>query len=152
VISPMRRELFIPCARYRDLAAVRRFVSVACGDAHASAAVRDALELAVDEACTNVMEHGYPGDKPGPITIVFECDGDEVRVRIVDHGKPFSPDLAPRPDTLSGWNRRHPGGLGWHLIRSVVDRLHYDIGADGTNRLTLAMRPASTNAETGKTT
>jgi serine/threonine-protein kinase RsbW len=140
VTTDLRREMTVERARFTDLPGLRRFVADACGDARADAEERDALELAVDEACTNIVEHGYPLDDPGPVALAFECDANELRVSIADHGTPFDPEQAPPVDTASRWSQRVPGGLGWHLIRSVVDTLRYDTGTDGTNRLTLIKR------------
>lgn len=126
-------------AGFADLAAVRRFVAGSCAEVDACEKARDSLELAVDEACTNVIEHGYPSNAPGPLGVTFESDDRELRVHVVDRGKPFPPEEAPTADTISGWVRRFPGGLGWHLINSVVDAVHYTSAPDGTNRLTLVV-------------
>jgi len=133
------RSMSLTHAAFTDLAAIRRFVANACADAHASPDARDSLELAVDEACTNVIEHGYPKTAPGPVGVTFEADDRELRVHLVDRGKPFPPDDAPLADTISGWVRRFPGGLGWHLIKNVVDSVTYATESDGSNRLTLVV-------------
>lgn len=134
------RAMTVDRASFSDLAALRRFVTDACLAVRADADMRDSLELAADEACTNIVEHGYSDGRAGPLTLAVEGDDLELRVSIADRGTPFHPDRAPIPNTTAELNQRVPGGLGWHLIRSVVDAIHYDAGADGTNRLTLTKR------------
>jgi anti-sigma regulatory factor (Ser/Thr protein kinase) len=64
-------------------------------------------------------------------------------VTITDRGRPFSPAQAPSPDLEADWQSRAQGGLGWHLIRRVVDEIDYASGAGGENRLTLVKRRGS---------
>jgi anti-sigma regulatory factor (Ser/Thr protein kinase) len=97
------------------------------------------LELAVDEVCTNIIQHGYDPDRQGEISLTIELDTDEARITVVDSGRPFSPDEAAEPDLEAPWDERPVGGLGWHLVRSVVDEIHYR--RDGSeNLLTLVKR------------
>ncbi len=135
----MRTETSVE-ARVESLAAVRAFVEEACRRAGAAASACFDLKLAVDEACTNIIEHGYAGRPAGSIALACEADGDGLRVTIVDSGRPFSPsELAPA-DVTSGWEERRVGGLGWHLIRHSVDEIDYGPDPAGGNRLTLVKR------------
>jgi anti-sigma regulatory factor (Ser/Thr protein kinase) len=99
------------------------------------------LRLAVEEACINVMRHGY-GDAAdaGPLTIGLRRDGDEVTVTVADRAPLFRPGEAPAADTTSAAEGRIPGGLGWHLIRSSVDEIHHRPAEGGGNVLTLVKR------------
>jgi serine/threonine-protein kinase RsbW len=91
----------------------------------------------VDEACSNVVEHGYAGMAPGPIRVTFDADGDRVVVAIADRGLAFDPSDAEAPDLDSDWEHRRIGGLGWHLIRRSVDAMDYETNRESGNRLTL---------------
>ena len=93
--------------------------------------------LAVDVACTNIVEHGYAGREPGPIGISFDAEAGRIIVAITDRGRAFDPKDAPVPDLHSGWRERRVGGLGWHLVQQFVDEIHYDPDAGNGNRLTL---------------
>jgi serine/threonine-protein kinase RsbW len=127
-------------ARVESLAAVRVFVEDACRRAGADASACFDLKLAVDEACTNIIEHGYAGRPAGPIALSCEANGESVRVTIVDFGRAFAPSELPAPDVTSGWQERPVGGVGWHLIRKSVDAIDYVPDPAGGNRLTLVKR------------
>jgi serine/threonine-protein kinase RsbW len=135
----MRAETSV-AARLESLETVRAFVDEACRRAGADSAFCFDLKLAVDEACTNVIEHGYGGRPGGSIRIVCEAGNGEVRVTIVDHGRAFSPSELPPADTTSDWQQRPVGGLGWFLIRESVDEIDYEPDPAGGNRLTLVKR------------
>ena len=126
--------------RLENLTAIRRFVQTACEAAGMNASACFDLKLAVDEACTNIIEHGYSGRSGETIALACEADGDGVRVTIVDHGRAFRPSELPPPDLSSGWEERRIGGLGWHLIRKSVDEIDYGPDPAGGNRLTLLKR------------
>jgi len=55
---------------------------------------------------------------------------------VIDNGHPFDPTAAPEPDLSLPLERRRPGGLGIHLMRSMMDRVHYR-RSDGSNILRL---------------
>lgn len=84
-----------------------------------------ALELAVDEAVTNIMLYGYPSSD-GQIWISCGVEGGVVRVQVEDEGVPFDPTAAPEPDLEGDAWVRPIGGLGIHLIREMTDELRYE--------------------------
>jgi anti-sigma regulatory factor (Ser/Thr protein kinase) len=135
----MRTETSV-AARLESLEAVRVFVEEACRQAGADASACFGLKLAVDEACTNIIEHGYAGRPGETIALVCETDGDGLRVTIVDRGRAFRPSEVPPPDLSSSWDERRVGGLGWHFIRQSVDEIDYGPDPAGGNRLTLVKR------------
>jgi anti-sigma regulatory factor (Ser/Thr protein kinase) len=122
----------------------RAFVEDACARGGISADDCFAIKLAVDEACSNIIEHGYGPGGAGTISLIFEASQSEVRVTVIDTGRPFAPEEAPVPDVGAPWQDRPIGGLGWHLIRNMVDEIRYQ--TDGAeNRLTLVKRFAKTS-------
>ncbi len=127
-------------ARVESLAAVRAFVEEACRRAGADPTSCFDLKLAVDEACANIIAHGYRGRTGGSIRIACATDEDSVRVTIVDRGRAFAPAELPAADVTSDWEERPLGGLGWHLIRQSVDEIDYEPDPAGGNRLTLTKR------------
>ncbi len=90
------------------------------------------IVIAVDEAISNVMRHGYGGERARPIRVVCRRDGNAFEVEIWDRGSKFNPfaQPVPPPDEL-----RH-GGRGLFLIRSSVDECEY-ARQDGWNRILL---------------
>jgi anti-sigma regulatory factor (Ser/Thr protein kinase) len=89
--------------------------------------------------CTNIVLHGYGAGEPGPITVEVDRADDGARVTITDEGRAFDPADAPVPDLAAPWEEREAGGLGWHLVRQVVDELRYERRA-GANLVTLVKR------------
>ncbi len=87
--------------------------------------------LAVCEACMNIVQHGYDG-RPGPIGLTLRRRDDHLEVELVDEAPTLSPlDLIPRQREAL-----RPGGLGLHLIRSIMERVELEAaGAEGGNRL-----------------
>ena len=126
-------------ARLEEVPVLLDFLRARLAEAGAGDAVWQALRLAVDEACSNVIAHGYRGAAGTIRLAVAVADGRAV-VTVTDEAPPFDPALVPPPDLDAPWAERRSGGLGWHLIRSVVDEVrHRPAGARG-NVLTLVKR------------
>jgi serine/threonine-protein kinase RsbW len=131
-------------ATRESLADIRDWLEARAVDAGLCEEDRFALVLATDEACANVIEHGYT-DARGELQLEFVREdppsGDaEARVTIVDHGRAFDPALAPVPNVRASWSDRPIGGLGWHFIRSVIHEVRYVPDAVAGNRLELVRR------------
>ncbi len=95
------------------------------------------LTLALEEAVINVISHAFAGvPPPHSITVRLAIAARSVTADIIDNGRPFDPTSAPDPDLSLPLERRRPGGLGIHLMRGMVDRLHYR-RSDGSNILRL---------------
>ena len=139
----MKREIGLE-ARPESLKVIRDFIEEACRGAGVGRSDAHDLKVAVDEACSNVVEHGYKG-RPGPfpLGVVFEADEKRIAVAVTDRGRPFDPARAPKPDLEAHWQDRPIGGLGWHLIRRLVDEVLYESAEESGNRLTLIKRRSS---------
>lgn len=96
------------------------------------------VQLAVDEAATNVVQHSY-SQTPGPITISAGTVGSEFEITIRDRGKRFDPADVPEPDLVSPLEERKTGGLGLYLMRKLMDRVAFEF-TDGENVLVMAKR------------
>ncbi|MEP7200251.1 MAG: ATP-binding protein, partial [Chloroflexota bacterium] len=123
-----------------SLALFRAFVERACADTDVHPDTCFQLTLVVDEACANVIQYGYADLPRTPIELTFVNDGEQVVITISDRARPFPPEQAPAPDLDSNWEERRVGGLGWHLIRSLVNEVRYESLPDGRNVLTLVKR------------
>ena len=86
-----------------------------------------AVQLSVDEACTNVIQHAYSNKSGGRIVIrcMLSSTGNQFVVHIIDWGKSFDPTTVPKPDTQSNLNERREGGLGLFLMRKSMDSIKY---------------------------
>lgn len=102
-----------------------------------------AVRLSVEEACINVVDHGYANSAPGPMQLDFrvlkKADQRKVIIQLKDRAVPFHPDQATEPDLLADVDDRHVGGLGWFFIKSTMDDVSYQT-ANGENCLTLVKR------------
>lgn len=127
-------------ARVENVAAFRDFIEAACRGVGADESTCFEMKLVVDEACSNLVMHGYKGREPGPIGVTFSHNGDEITVTITDRAPPFDPKDAPVPRLDAPASERRPGGLGWHMIREIVDSMHYEANARDGNRLTLVKK------------
>ena len=133
-------EIIRPACR-EHLPALLSFVTDANIRAGLDPAVAADLRLATEEACTNVIEHGYAGRVPGPITLRLEYGADRVVVTVEDEAAPFDPARVAAPDLTADWAERALGGLGWHLINTLMDEVRHERTSAG-NRLTLVKRLA----------
>src|SRR5258708_50952 len=98
--------------------------------------------VSLDEVLSNIIAHGYGPEAGGEIIVRLDYAGDEFRVEIEDGGKAFDPLQAPPPDLSAELRERKIGGLGIHLIRSLMDDVAYDrIG--GKNRLRMVRNTRS---------
>jgi anti-sigma regulatory factor (Ser/Thr protein kinase) len=98
-------------------------------------------QLAVEEAVTNVIMHGY-GDAGGEITVLFRASRGIVEIQIEDRARPFNPLTLPEPDLTGDVDDRRIGGLGIFLIRRVMDEILYRY-EDGKNVLVLIKKKTS---------
>lgn len=124
-------------ARSDHLSAISAFVMDAIKDAPFNARQRYAIDLAVDEACSNVIDHAYGGEDRGEIKISLELLQTGIKIIIQDHGAPFDPDCVAAPDLTSPLETRSERGLGVFLIREVMDEAEYDFSVPGVNQLTM---------------
>jgi anti-sigma regulatory factor (Ser/Thr protein kinase) len=95
------------------------------------------LTLALEEAVVNVITHAFEGlPPPHSITVRLDITAASVTAEIIDNGRFFDPTAAADPDLSLPLQERRPGGLGIHLMRNMMDRLHYRRSA-GNNILRL---------------
>jgi serine/threonine-protein kinase RsbW len=125
-------------AERKNLAEVRRFLDDTLTGWQIAPLVIDKLRLAVDEAATNIIMHGYQ-EHAGDIEIRLQHSPDVLTIVIRDHASPFDPTAVACPDLSAGHSLlgQLPGGLGIALIREAVDVMRYCVAEDGANELTL---------------
>ncbi len=103
------------------LADVRALVADACRTAGCCSDCRDQIVLAVNEACMNVIQHGYRHAADRTFRIAIFADGGELIVQLLDNGRPAADsDLQPRE-----FDELRPGGLGVRIMREVMDSVAY---------------------------
>jgi serine/threonine-protein kinase RsbW len=113
-------------ARPEHVGSARRAASAAATRAGAEAPVLDAVRLAVSEAVSNVIVHGYRDRSDGAFTVSVDWDPEELRVVVRDDGC----GMMPRADS--------PGaGLGLPLIASMTDSFSVSIPPEGGTELSM---------------
>ncbi len=130
--TPGPRELLIrPCVRLtmpsipRYLAVIRAAVGCMAGQEGFAAEVIDQLVLATDEGLANVIKHGYQGQSNGEILVILRpvvpAGRPGLEIVILDRGRSIDPAAICGRDL----DDLRPGGLGVHIIRSVMDKVQY---------------------------
>ena len=99
------------------------------------------FSLVLEELGINILTHGGKGKERRPeIEIVLTSEDHALTIEVLDDGHPFDPlQDSPKPDLTATIEGRPIGGLGIHLVRNLMDDLHYQRDA-GKNRLTLVAR------------
>ena len=84
-----------------------------------------AVNLALDEIVTNVVCYGFDNSANQELEARLSTHGGELETVVVDGGRAFNPLDAPVPDLSAPLDERALGGLGIHLVRSLMDRVEY---------------------------
>ena len=136
----MRTELFP--AVFESLDLIREFVGQAAQDAGLPDKAVYGVQLATDEACSNIIEHAYAGMSDQQIEVVCNVHPDSLTIILRDHGRRFDPSLVPAPVLSGSVEDREIGGLGLHFIRKLMDEVIYESDPQAGNVLTLIKRKA----------
>ena len=139
----MRTAIFP--ARFDQLDAIRGFATQAARDAGMDDSQTYAVELAMDEACTNIIEHAYHGEDGGDIECTCDYNKSSLTMVIRDHGKPFDPSNVSEPDLDADIDSRPVGGLGIYLIKKLMDEVHFEPMGESGNVLTLVKHQKKTS-------
>lgn len=132
-------RLVIPLGTTRDLARIGGWVEACCVECQLEERAAYHVQLAVDEACANVFEHGYSG-QPGPIQLEATYEANELTIWIRDWGHSFDPATISLPDPAASLNERPIGGLGIYLMHRVMDEVLYQFDVGNGNRLKMVKR------------
>ena len=96
------------------------------GDLHeVPSRVLYAVNLALDEVVTNVIRHGFTDPREQEVVAHVIAKPSEVITEVSDSGRPFDPLAVPPPNLDAPLSERTLGGLGIHLIRSLMDAVEY---------------------------
>jgi anti-sigma regulatory factor (Ser/Thr protein kinase) len=123
--------------RFDSLADICEFVTKAAKAAGLDVHAIYAVQVAVDEACSNIIEHAYGSRERGPIECTCRVNNDALTVTLRDYGRPFDPTQMPDPVLDCDLAERREGGLGLYFMRQMMDRVHFEFTPDSGNVLTL---------------
>ena len=98
------------------------------------------IQLAVDEACANVVDHAYQGTEPGDIEVTCCLDGQILTIQVRDWGQGFDLASVEDPDLEAPLEERSLGGLGLFLVRQVMDDVQFRSDPELGNELMMSKR------------
>jgi serine/threonine-protein kinase RsbW len=128
-------------ARFEELEGVRDFVASQARAAGFSDKAVYAVQLAADEAASNIIEHAYEGERNTTFELTCEFQENALVMRFVDQGKAFDFDRVDVPDLRADLSERKIGGLGIYLMHKLMDKVDYQVTSTG-NILTLTKQKA----------
>jgi len=135
-----------------QLSAMRELLDTACRSAWAVGSDDDVLrqvELALQEAATNIIRHAYDGQPGQPIHMTVTADEHTVCVVLLHHGRGFDPDAIPPP----AFDGSRFGGFGVYLIGQLVDEVQYVRDNEGRSGIRmLKRRPAPPAVDSAQST
>jgi len=96
------------------------------------------IELAVDEACTNVITHAYENKDDQDIDVAVKLDYQKLTVIVTDRGKGFQFSDVEMPDMKNYLAELRVGGLGIYLMKALMDEVDYKSRPGGKNEVRMA--------------
>ncbi|HWQ84989.1 MAG TPA: ATP-binding protein [Anaerolineales bacterium] len=114
-------------AQFENLDDMRVFVGNAARDSGLESAEIYAVQLAVDEASSNIIEHAYGGESEELIECTCTIKPGSLKVTLKDCGHHFDPSEVREPDLTSDIEERQPGGLGLYFMRQLMDEVSFTI-------------------------
>ncbi len=115
------------------------FIETIAEEKHLDQSMAMGLNLALEEAVTNVILYAYPEGSDGLVDIEAVIREHTLEFIVTDNGKPFDPTAAPEADTSLGVEERPIGGLGIYLVRNIMDGVTY-VRSEGKNILTMTKK------------
>ena len=120
----------------RQVSLLTGFVDRVREEYNLAPALASRINLALEEAVCNVIMYASPEGTAGTLDLDAVRDGNRLRFTLVDRGKAFDPTAAPEANLEAPLEERLVGGLGIHLVRSIMDSISYS-RLDGKNVLTM---------------
>ena len=127
-------------ADFQHLDSIRDFVGEIAERAGFSSKEVYSIQLATDEACSNVIEHAYEGISGGRIEVECEARNGQIEIVIHDHGKVFDMGAVRKPNLSRDLDEREVGGLGVYLMHKLMDEVAFHSSKKDGNTLTMKKR------------
>lgn len=119
---------------------IRDFVAQIAREGGFSEKAVYSLQLAADEAASNIIEHAYEGVVDGSLDITCDMRGDTIVITLHDTGISFELSKVKKPNLKADLSERQIGGLGVYLMRKLMDEVSYQSNAVTGNLLTMTKR------------
>jgi serine/threonine-protein kinase RsbW len=111
--------------KYESLGRIGKFVRAVAKDAGFEKFAVYSIEMAVDEACSNIIEHAYGGEGKGEIRCTCTVSEHSLTIILHDSGKFFDPTQVPPPNLSDNIEDREAHGLGLYFIRQWMDEVDF---------------------------
>jgi serine/threonine-protein kinase RsbW len=131
---------------YANLANIAVFIRQAAQDAGLEPFAVYSVETAVDEACSNIIEHSYKGEGKGNIECTTCIDTEGLTIILRDTGRPFNPKKIPKPGLDAPIEQRANHGLGLYFMFQLMDEVHFEFSKESGNTLTMVKRKEKKSA------
>lgn len=130
-------------ANYKNLGLISQFIVDIAVEAGFTPSDVYAIQTAVDEACSNIIDHAYGEENIGDIKIKVTQTDNKLQIILIDQGEPFEPDDIPEPDISSPLELRKERGLGIFFMRKLMDDVYFEFSETKGNILTLEKHKGS---------
>jgi serine/threonine-protein kinase RsbW len=120
----MKIKISIP-SELQYLKSIRKFVRDIISERQFKKVTVEQIVLAVDEACSNIIEHSYKMDPSKSLSIKINCDEDKSTFVIEDNGIGLNSVKYKKLDLNKYIKKRREGGLGRYIIENVMDEVKY---------------------------
>jgi len=131
---------------YDNLAKIALFVRQAAEQAGLEPFDIYSVETAVDEACSNIIEHSYKGEGKGDIECTTQVSSEGLTIILRDNGRPFNPKKIPKPRLNVPIEERANHGLGLYFMFQLMDEVHFNFSTGTGNTLTMVKRKEKNSA------
>jgi serine/threonine-protein kinase RsbW len=126
-------------AKFEKLDEVREFVGEQARAAGFDEKAVYSVQLAADEAASNIIEHAYEGNQDAIFRLRCNFSKGQLIMTFLDQGRSFDFSNVATPDITADLSKRKIGGLGIFLMHKLMDEVVYKV-TDSGNYLTLIKR------------
>lgn len=121
-----KEQVIVP-AQIKYLPVLRKFISRIGSKYNFAKTEINAFKISIDEACTNIIKHGYKKDQSGSITMKVLVNDEQLIVELIDQGQSFDPNSVDNPNLKKYVDTGKKGGLGIFIMRKFLDDINYEI-------------------------
>jgi len=127
-------------AQFEFLDEIREFIAQVAREGGFTEREVYSLQLAADEAASNIIEHAYAGISNAELDVACNMRSDTLVITMRDTGVSFDPSSVKHPNLHADLSERQIGGLGMYLMRKLMDEVRYESNSRTGNLLTMTKR------------
>ena len=144
-LKNMEKEIIID-NKLDEIAKIAQFIEELGMSLQLPSEITMSINLAIEEAISNIIRYAYPIGKSGEITLRTNAESNALVLKIIDDGISFDPTSKDTPEILEPLETRLTKGLGLFLIRRTMDIVEYrTIGSENhlilTKKINLNFKP-----------